>query len=392
MEQKVRATEADQLTGEKLQLSCEPSKENSEKNVEALAPDTAERYKHVAQRLAACLVMNIPDEQEAPALFTMNGVQVVSKCALTLVTGQRKNGKSNISGLMKAAVIHPQLSVLAGQFRCNQPGLRILDINTEMPLKDQRRILRRAMKTAGFDYTEEWGQHEIFSYHIDDIGGWEERQIAIRILMAQYRPDIVIIDGLADIIKSINNEEMAIGIFDWCNSIAKEYSCAVVAMLHQNYGSEKVGGWAGTQAGKKYSDCLSMKKSKQGGFFTLQHEGRGESAPDLRFRINAPVGDKYGWWEEVDVSAIDEMTEEDKKAMEMEQTVAAMPLPCNNKSLVSWVRNAKRWTSDKTAQNYLKSCKEKGLLYSRREGRKSIWFRRFAEGGEQELSMDYEPF
>lgn len=263
----------------------------------------------------------------------------------------------------------------------------ILNVDTEQPLRDARRTLRRVMKSAGFSYSDQWNEHNIVSLSVKDERE-QDRMAIIELAVIEHKPQLVIVDGIADLIGSINDEREAKEVMAWLDYLACQYDCAVVGMLHLNFGSAKVGGWAGTLANKKFTDCFTLKKNKDSGFFIVEHEGRGESAPKLHFQIFCPMGDKIGWWKALDADTVADLTDEDRKEMEMRELADAAPLPCTNTQLVIWLMNVKRWATKSPANKYLRKCKKLGILNGRREGRQSIWFKVSApDAQEQELEL-----
>lgn len=346
-----------------------------------------EKVKELQERLTQIEILNVPDEQEPPSLFTVNGVEVLPKQSVAIIAAQKKSGKSNFGGLLMAASASPNHQVLNGALRCNEETLSILNIDTEQPLRDARRTLRRVMRTAGYDYGEQWNTHNIVSLSVKDEAE-ADRMNLIELAVQKHKPQLVIIDGVADLIASINDEREAKEVMAWMDYLSCKYDCAVIGMLHLNFGSAKVGGWAGTQANKKFTDCFTLKKDKNCGFFAAEHEGRGESAPKLYFKIVCPIGDKVGRWEAVDATIIPDLTKEDREEMELRELMDAAPLPCTNTQLISWLMNVKRWTSKSPADKALRKCKQYSILDSRREGKQSIWFKvSVPNAQEQELLL-----
>lgn len=337
---------------------------------------TDEQYNEIARKLTACLIKNVPDEVESPALFSFNGVEVICKQALSLTSGWKKAGKTNMSGLLMTAAVSPNHEALNGQIKSLLGSIKIATLDTEQPLKDARRTYRRVMQTAGFPLNEEWTDHGIFNFSVKDFKE-SDVYIAAEVICKTIKPDLLIIDGIADIMQSINKEDEAKLVFKWAAWLAQEYDCAVMGMLHLNQGSDKIGGWAGTQAGKKYTDGFMMKKDK--GCFTIVHEGRGESAPDLRFRIEREVGDKYGRWIPVDSFEVDALDPEDRKMMEMENLATEMPLPCKRVPLINFVKQyyfvKGKPIKDETAVRIIKDCRKCRLIDSKKEGRESVYFK-----------------
>ena len=349
-----------------------------------------EKIRELQAKIPEIEIMNVTDEAEPPALFSVNNVEVLPKKAVGIVAAQKKSGKSNFGGLLMTASASPSFQVLNGAIRCREGSIKILNIDTEQPLKDARRTLRRVMKTAGYGYDEQWGSHNIISLSVKDIDE-ADRMPLIELAVKEHKPQLVIIDGIADLIDSINDERQSKNLMAWLDYLACTYDCAVVGMLHLNFNSGKIGGWAGTQANKKFTDCFILKKDKTNGFFTMEHEGRGESAPKLMFRIVCPIGDKIGWWEPLDASLIPELTKEDQEEIDLRNLMDAAPLPCTNTQLVQWMMITKRWTSKSPANKALKKCKDYRILDSKREGNHSIWYKvttPVAQEQELELSDD----
>lgn len=342
-------------------------------NSSNMTKPTEEKINELVKKLALSEILNVPDEEEPPCLFNIHGVDLLPKQSVAIIAAQKKSGKTNFSGLLSASYASPTHQVLNGAIRCNVDNVKVLNIDTEQPLRDARRTLRRVMKTIGYDYDEQWNKHNIVSISVKNIDE-ADRKVIVEMAVKKHKPQLLFIDGIADLIPSINDEAASKELMSWLDYLSCQYDCAVVGMLHLNYNSGKIGGWAGTMANKKFTDCFLLKKSKAGGYFSVEHEGRGESAPDLRFKIVCPVGDKIGWWESVD-EAIPELTKEDAEELELRELVDKAPLPCCNTVLTSWLMHQKHWGSKSPANKALKKCKQYGILDSRREGKQSVWFK-----------------
>ena len=90
----------------------------------------------------------------------------------------------------------------------------------------------------------------------------------IKYAIEVFKPDIVFIDGIRDLLSSINDEESGTQILSELASLADERHMCIWNALHQNPkangdGSEaKMRGWIGTELGNKVSDTLISLKSK----------------------------------------------------------------------------------------------------------------------------------
>lgn len=319
------------------------------------------------------IIKNVTDEQEPPALFSINGVEVLPLQSFALVTAEKKGGKSNMAGILMAAGISKDKQVLGGAVkRIQEEPLSIVVVDTEQPKKDARRTYRRVMRAAGYE-GQEWNEKGITPISIRTLEQ-KQRQRAVAVALRKYNPNMIILDGIADLMDSINDEQTSTSIIEWLATIAEEHNCLVVGMLHLNHGSDKIGGWAGRIAGQKYTDSFYIHKERDKGFFTVKHEGRGESAPDLKFRIVSNPNDKIGYWEVVGLDAcIPEITAEDQERDKLQELIEAAPLPCSNVQLVQFLTQhsgkSRSWCF-----RGLRKCKEWKMLASRKEGNRSIWY------------------
>jgi hypothetical protein len=128
---------------------------------------------------------------------------------------------------------------------------------------------------------------------------WKRRFEIIKIAIEAIQPDVVFIDGLRDIIPSINDEEAGTQILDFFGSIAEERRMNIWLALHQNPGKAadsdeaKMRGWIGTELGNKVSDTLVSIKTKkpEGVSFTVkQQDARDKDMDDWTFEITDDAG------------------------------------------------------------------------------------------------------
>ena len=128
----------------------------------------------VTKLLEAMEILNVADEEEPQGLFKVGDVEVLSRQTVNIIAAQKKSGKTNFSALLMAACAAKDRQVLSGFIRCMQDSVKVLVIDTEQPYKDARRTLRRAMKTSGYDYDEQWSEHGINVLSFKDVDCLDE--------------------------------------------------------------------------------------------------------------------------------------------------------------------------------------------------------------------------
>jgi hypothetical protein len=133
----------------------------------------------------------------------------------------------------------------------------------------------------------------------DNAKAYRKRYELIRMAIDAIQPDVVFIDGIRDLLSSINDEESGTQILSELASMAEERRMCIWNALHQNPRinsdgeDSKMRGWIGTELGNKVSDTLISIKSKtaNGVTFTVkQQDARGKDIDDWKFEITDDAG------------------------------------------------------------------------------------------------------
>ena len=252
------------------------------------------------------------DYPEPYTMLEFNGVPFGKIGGLGAISGQKKNGKTWVFTQLMAAVLG------CNNERTKQylPGLvvpqrtidylghlpKALYIDTEMEKLSSAKVLRRVHWLCGWDIKEPNDRFAVLwlkTMPKDAEVPWKRRFELIKIAIEAIQPDVVFIDGLRDIIPSINDEEAGTQILDFFGSIAEERRMNIWLALHQNPGKAadsdeaKMRGWIGTELGNKVSDTLVSIKSKtaSGVTFTVkQQDARGKDLDDWKFEVTDDAG------------------------------------------------------------------------------------------------------
>ena len=253
-----------------------------------------------------------------PEPYTMlefNGVPFAKVGGLAAISGQKKNGKSFVLTQLMAAILND------GNDRTNQylPGLKVPDrtieylghkpkvlyVDTEMEKLSSAKVLRRVHWLCNVDMSQPFPDDRftvlwLKSMPKDDMAKpYKRRYELIRMAIDAIQPDVVFIDGLRDLLASINDEESGTTILDELGTLAEERRMNIWLALHQNPGKAadsdeaKMRGWIGTELGNKVSDTLISIKSKkpEGVTFTVkQQDARDKDMDDWTFEITEDAG------------------------------------------------------------------------------------------------------
>jgi hypothetical protein len=254
--------------------------------------------------------------EEYPEPFSMleyNGVPFSTVGGLAAISGQKKNGKSFVLTMLMAAILQGDENTRVPEYL---PGLRVPDrtieylghlpkvlyVDTEMERLNSAKVLRRVHWLCGWDMKMPNERFNVLWLKTmpkdNDMPAYKSRFQLIQLAIEKMKPDVVFIDGLRDMLASINDEETTVQMLDYLASTAEEHRMCIWNALHQNPrigsdGEDKMRGWAGTELGNKVSDTLiSIKKKEPTGvtFTVKQVDARGKDMDDWKFIITEDAG------------------------------------------------------------------------------------------------------
>jgi archaellum biogenesis ATPase FlaH len=248
-------------------------------------------------------------------MLEFKGVPFSTVGGLGAISGQKKNGKSFVLTQLMAAILGsgkkrtelylPGLEVPERtiEYLGHQP--KVLYCDTEMEKLNSAKVLRRVHWLCDEPMDAPFPEDRFAVLWLknmpkdDNVRAYRKRYELIRLAIDAIQPDVVFIDGLRDIIPSINDEEAGTQILDFFGSIAEERRMNIWLALHQNPGKAadsdeaKMRGWIGTELGNKVSDTLVSIKTKkpEGVSFTVkQQDARDKDMDDWTFEITDDAG------------------------------------------------------------------------------------------------------
>ena len=246
-------------------------------------------------------------------MLEYNGVPFSKVGGLAAITGQKKNGKSFVLTQLMAAILGngcektqrylPGLTVPERTIEYLGHEPKVLYVDTEMEKLSSAKVLRRVhwlcdwdMKYPNDRFSVLWLKNMPKD---TEKKVYRQRYEMIRLAIDAIQPDVVFVDGLRDLLASINDEETATTILDDFGSIAEERRMSIWLALHQNPSRKneddegKMRGWAGTELGNKVSDTLVSIKTKtaSGVTFTVkQQDARDKDLDDWKFEVTDDAG------------------------------------------------------------------------------------------------------
>ena len=241
------------------------------------APSDEERVQQERRQVLASMRVASGTEvpPEVPAL-TVDGVGLFALGDIHGLKGKQKCGKTTALKVCLAAWMQGR------QFRVTSglEALHVLYMDTEQKRSDVKLIVTDVIRMTGLDaqYVDDHLQvyalrRRDFSQLLDDL----------RLLIGDYQPQVVVIDGIVEFVASFNDESMAKQLIHELLTISEERRLAMVCVLHTNKADDdhNMRGHLGTMLAQKAGTVLECKKDRGSGVITVAcSDARHAEMPD----------------------------------------------------------------------------------------------------------------
>jgi hypothetical protein len=234
--------------------------------------------------------------RQPTAIVSIDDTTIGSTGNIMALTGPEGSGKSNYLGGLLAGTLAtttpPAFDTLGTQICPNHNGRAVLLYDTEQSeaqlFQNLKSIASRA-KSAGLP---SW-------FKAYALVGMERKDRLQSILQSMDRLyyehngiHLVVIDGIADLLDGVNDEERAVGLIDELYRLAGIYQTCIVCVLHLSPSGYKLRGHLGSEMSRKASGILSIEKDSNTPFSVVKVLKVREGSP-----LNVPLL-MIGWDDE----------------------------------------------------------------------------------------------
>ena len=198
-------------------------------------------------------------------LFSWNDRPCFARGELVALTGKAKSGKTYVCSILMALA---QKSHIMGLQRIDEAPLRVVWIDTEQSADTTQEILcLRVGQLIGQEIPEE----QFFVYNLRQEN-WQERLSLVLASISMHEPDLVIFDGVRDVVGDINNYQEAQNVLTKLLGIASWSNACIVCVLHQNKSLEDktLRGALGTELQNKSFETYECQKDPDTRIFTMR--------------------------------------------------------------------------------------------------------------------------
>ena len=230
-------------------------------------------------------------------LLNYNGIGFAPIGGVQAITGQSGNGKTMTIAQFIAAILSGSCGNLSYNLSEQQPDPRVLYIDTEMEEDNTIAMKNRVLSMTGRVIGEEYDDFVVIMLRETTSDEKNTSTAVMRWRMTlksiyQYKPTVVFIDGLLDVVNDFNNNTECQELIYKCMQAATHYGISLWCLVHQNPGADKLVGHLGSMLERKVTDIFETKKEKNPNtgsvtFTVRQKKARGRDVPDWMFRVKS---------------------------------------------------------------------------------------------------------
>jgi len=332
----------------------------------------SQMYTQTMMLLRSCEIDydNPPDASKS--LVAVNGVPLGTQDNLFCITGGEGTGKSNyVSAILAGALAQQRLDAeltLGLEVTPNPRGLAVLHYDTEQSEaqlhKNLGKTLRRASLTAVPDF-----YHSLYLASLSRKDRLKLIQESMDIFHHKHGGiHLVVIDGIADLIRSANDETESIAIVDELYRLAGIYNTCLICVLHFVPSGIKLRGHIGSELQRKAAGILSIERDDHPEYSVVKA---------LKVRDGSPLDVPmmlFGWDKDLDMHVYrGEKSKEDKDRRKSSELLAVVRELFRTTNLLSYqelceVLMRELEIKDRTAKKYIAYMKEQGILRQDAQG------------------------
>ena len=198
------------------------------------------------------------DEVPMPdVVLSVDGKMIATRKNLFAISGKAKVGKSFLMAIINACVLKKgELGTLSSYLPKGKD--KIIYVDTEQSKFHVCLAMKRIYKMVESNRIE-----NLLMYNFRMLKTEQRLQATLELIANTKEVGLVIIDGLADLVKSVNDEILAIDLIETIQEYADTYDVAIGFVLHQNPSeSTKMKGHLGTFATQKAETVLQIVAHK----------------------------------------------------------------------------------------------------------------------------------
>ena len=168
---------------------------------------------------------------EVQPIISVNGIIAFAAGDLVAIKAKPKNGKTTMLKYLTSVMMNGNLPPL----ECGWEEGKVLWFDTEESLHDVKKIIVDIHQISDMTYEFIDSHLRVYTFR---TRSYKTILGDIETLINGYHPQVVIIDGLVDLVSSFNDENQSHNLISELIRIAEENNCCILTVLHENKTSD----------------------------------------------------------------------------------------------------------------------------------------------------------
>ena len=323
-------------------------------------------YKEDMSALKSCeLDFNNPPPV-AQMIVSVNDVPLGTQGNLLCITGGEGTGKSNYVAALIAGAVKPEnaegIDTLGVSIEGNPKGKAVLFYDTEQSEVQLYKNISTLLRRCGRDTMPEWFK----AYCLTGMSR-KERLKSIVLSMDKFHYQyggihLVVIDGIADLIRCANDEAESIAVVEELYRLAGIYNTCIVTVLHFIPNGLKLRGHLGSELQRKAAAILSIEKDTKPAVSVVKALKVRDGSP-----LDVPLM-QFAWDKEKAMHAyLGEKPKEEKDRRKEEELVAVARELFSRKRFIGYMELSEELQAafevkERTAKSYIRFMREKEII------------------------------
>lgn len=323
-------------------------------------------YKEDMSALKSCeLDFNNPPPV-AQMIVSVNDVPLGTQGNLLCITGGEGTGKSNYVAALIAGALKPEnaegIDTLGVSIEGNPKGKAVLFYDTEQSEVQLYKNVSTLLRRCGRDTMPEWFK----AYCLTGMSR-KERLKSIVLSMDKFHYQyggihLVVIDGIADLIRCANDEAESIAVVEELYRLAGIYNTCIVTVLHFIPNGLKLRGHLGSELQRKAAAILSIEKDTNPAVSVVKALKVRDGSP-----LDVPLM-QFAWDKEKAMHAyLGEKPKEEKDRRKEEELVAVARELFSRKRFIGYMELSEELQTafevkERTAKSYIRFMREKEII------------------------------
>ena len=323
-------------------------------------------YKEDMSALKSCeLDFNNPPPV-AQMIVSVNGVPLGTQGNLLCITGGEGTGKSNYVAALIAGAVKPEnaegIDTLGVSIEGNPKGKAVLFYDTEQSEVQLYKNVSTLLRRCGRDTMPEWFK----AYCLTGMSR-KERLKSIVLSMDRFHYQyggihLVVIDGIADLIRCANDEAESIAVVEELYRLAGIYNTCIVTVLHFIPNGLKLRGHLGSELQRKAAAILSIEKDSNPAVSVVKALKVRDGSP-----LDVPLM-QFAWDKGKAMHAyLGEKPKEEKDRRKEEELVAVARELFSRKRFIGYMELSEELQAafdvkERTAKSYIRFMREKEII------------------------------